>query len=113
MVRKEMQKRLGERGAFTATFVRWGSKEGWTGPQKTMLVQYVRDQAGKLVADHLWFTCGKWTDQLGDIQAGDTLAFDARITEYEKGYKGRRWGVDKPISTDYRLSNPTKARRLP
>ena len=37
-----------------------------------------------------------------------SLQFDARIKEYEKGYKGRRLDVYKPISKDYGLFCPSK-----
>ena len=42
------------------------------------------------------------------MQRRDIIAFQARVTAYEKGYKGYRKDVYKPIEIDYRLSNPTK-----
>jgi hypothetical protein len=46
-----------------------------------------------------------------DLQIGDVISFQARVTAYEKGYKGYRDDVYKPIEIDYRLSNPTKIAR--
>ena len=45
------------------------------------------------------------------MQRRDVIAFQARVTAYEKGYKGYRKDVYKPIEIDYRLSNPTKLPR--
>ena len=39
-------------------------------------------------------------------------AFHARVTCYEKGYKGYREDVYKPMKIDYRLSNPTKISKI-
>jgi len=47
-----------------------------------------------------------------DLQIGDVISFHARVTCYEKGYKGYREDVYKPIKIDYRLSNPTKISKI-
>ena len=59
---------------------------------------------GEIVTDHLWMTAGKWSRQLKE---GDTFSFDARITKYIKGYRGRRYEYEQPLDTDFRLSRPT------
>ncbi len=100
-----------ERHTFTATFVRFGTKHGWQVPERTVLLSNVK-LGTETVADHLWFTCGKTWDQL-DLQAGDSVQFDARVGKYQKGYQGYREDVYKPRMTDYRLERPTKASKLP
>jgi len=49
-----------------------------------------------------------------DYARGDQVSFDARVSRYEKGHRGRRaeelgeyWS-----ETDYRLERPTKASRI-
>ncbi len=109
-MRQELAKREGVRGTFEATFVRFGSKRGYKGyPQTTLLLRDVKEAvSGKVVADHIWFTVGKRLERL-PFGEGALVRFDARVTSYEKGYKGYREDVyDAPIETDYRLSFPTR-----
>ena len=64
-----------------------------------------------LVTDHVWFTCGRWSE---DISEGDVVEFDARVMSYKKGYRGYRedmWDAPPP-SIDYRLERPTKVEIL-
>lgn len=99
-----------ERYLFTARFARFGFKNGWTGPVKTLLLTDVTHN-GVVVCDHLWFTCGKQFESL-DLKEGDTLSFSARVSSYTKGYKGWREDVfDRPITKDWRLSFPTKVKK--
>ena len=52
-----------------------------------------------LVADHLWIPTGKWSE---DFRGGETIAFDADVGYYEKGYKNQKgW--------DLHLENPTNS----
>ena len=111
-MRKALQK-LGEheRHTFTAEFVRFGVKNGWKGDVPTVLFKDIK-LGEKDVCDHLWFTCGKQFDSLG-LQAGDRVEFSARVSSYVKGYKGRRDDIwDKPIEKDWKLSFPTKIKKL-
>jgi len=106
--RKQLKKRLGKRETFTGEFVRHGTKNGWYGPDKTVLLKDIEAAEGEPVADHLWFNFTKGFEALGKLQAGDVIRFDARVTRYQKGYFGRREDVYKPAGIDYRLSRPTK-----
>jgi hypothetical protein len=87
---------------------RFGIKRSYGREKGTLLLRDVRTIDGDLVADHLWFTRGKWSEE---ITIGDRIAFDARATEYQKGYAGDRWDVIAErgfgASTSHRLSNPT------
>lgn len=112
-LRKELQKLNGtERHRFTATFERFGMKNGWVGMEKTLLLVDVK-LYGKTVCDHLWFSCGKSFERLS-LKKGDEIEFFARVSKYTKGYRGYREdaAIDNPIRTDYRLSNPTKVSRI-
>jgi hypothetical protein len=103
----------GIRETFCGTVVRFGSKANFKGyPQPTLLIKEIKETAtGKFLADHLWFTVGKRLAELY-LQADDIIQFDARVTPYEKGYKGYRDDVDAPISIDYRLSFPTNIKKI-
>lgn len=96
-----------ERHTFTAEFVRFGFKNGYKGPEKTVLLKDVKLN-DEILCDHLWFNFTKGFEQC-DLNEGDVVQFDGRITSYEKGYKG--WNEEKqllaPISTDYKIERPT------
>lgn len=94
-----------ERHKFTAEFVRFGTKNGWTGPVKTVLLKDVKCGDG-VVADHLWFTCGKQFEAL-NLHVGDVITFKARVASYVKGYRGYRDDVYCPVSKDWKLERPT------
>lgn len=113
-MREELQKIKNVRATFRGIVVRFGEKPGFRNhaPKKTMLVQDIRDRHNRVLTDHLWFMCGKWSDAL-DLQEGDEIQFDARVTSYLKGYRGRREDDDlPPVERDYRLSHPTKVKKI-
>jgi hypothetical protein len=100
----------GSRTRFEGIFVRFGSKTAYKGyPIPTVLLKDIRSLADDNIrTEHLWFTCGKQLDKL-NLKENDIVRFDARVTTYEKGYKGHRDIEEyKPIELDYRLSFPTK-----
>lgn len=112
-MRDKFEKSVGLRGTFTGTFKRFGTKPAYKGPPLvTILLENVSDATGKVTCDHLWFVSGKQWKAL-DLKPGDKVQFDARITPYEKGYKGYHDDWDAPaIETDYRLSFPTHMKKL-
>lgn len=100
-----------DRHVFTATFIRFGFRDGYKGPVKTILLQDVLLD-DKIVTDHLWFDLTKGFES-ADLLPGDVVEFCARVSIYEKGYKGYRNDVfDRPIEKDYRLSRPTKIKKI-
>lgn len=112
MSRGALKEFLGQRRRFKGVFVRVGKKRGWKAPLTTLLLSDIVDvKTGKSVADHLWFTMGKRFGTLS-LQPGDIVKFDARVTEYVKGYNGFREDVDKPLEKDFRLSFPTNVETL-
>jgi hypothetical protein len=111
-MRKLLKQQEGRRGEFRATVAQFGTKSAFRGPDlPTMLLRDVKDETGQIVTDHLWMTVGKQLSRL-NVQVGEEIVFVARVTRYEKGYKGFREDVfAAPPSTDYRLSYPTNVRR--
>jgi hypothetical protein len=116
-MREGLAKIEGSRRMFQGVFVRFGKKRGFKGPLTTILLKDIQDiVARKVVTDHLWFTMGKRMARL-DLKEGDVVKFEARVTEYLKGYKGRRDEDDfegnyQSLEYDYRLSFPTKIVKL-
>jgi hypothetical protein len=110
-MRNALAVRAGERATFVGTFERMGSKRGWMGDQPTVLLKDIRTPAGELICDHLWFSLTKAFASL-HLTPGDVVQFDARVREYEKGYKGRREDVYVAIERDYKLSHATKVRKV-
>lgn len=100
---------------FTGIFLRFGTRTGWTGrgrawEHRTVLLRDIRDDEGNRVADHLWFNLNKGFAELGLLEGGERIAFNARVRS--KGYFARRNGVYKPVRKDYKLSNPTKIKKI-
>ena len=106
-MRKGLADKEGERRRFRATFVRFGSKQGYQGyKEETILFKNIMDVASsKLIADHVWFNLTKGFERLR-LNKGAQVIFDARIKEYNKGYVNRRYGIDNR-KKDFRLSHPT------
>lgn len=103
--RKLLRKHLGARLAVTATVERFGTKNGYKGPEPTILLKNVRDADGEVLTDHLWFKKGKSWDK---ARPGSKVRFSARVDSYTKGYQGCRLEVERTQETDYRLVYPTK-----
>lgn len=96
-----------ERHTFYATFARFGTKNGYKGPLKTVLLVDIKDENSKIVTTHLWFNFTKgFKDQ--NLQPGDKIKFCGRVKPYVKGYLGRRTDVFAPIELDYLIEYPTK-----
>lgn len=111
-MRTELEKIKGVRGTFRARFDRFGSKSAYRGPPLvTACFQDVSDLAGNVLTDHLWMTVYKQLADL-DLQPGDLVELDGRVTAYWKGYQGRRGDSESVREKDYQLSFPTKMRVL-
>jgi len=111
-MRAELEKLFGKRRRFQGVFVRYGQKAGYKYPETTILLKDIVDVISqKAMTDHCWFTMGKRFEKL-ELKEGDIIRFDARVTDYIKGYQGRRNDEDdydvKPVERDFRLSFPTK-----
>lgn len=111
-MRSVLKKYLGLRFKVYAEVDKFGQKSAYRGlPKTTILLKDIKDENGVTLTDHLWLTVGKRIDK-HSLTPGDLIEFDGRVTEYVKGYQGSRWGVYAPIEKDYRLSNPTRIRKI-
>lgn len=112
-MREELAKLHGLRRRFQGVFERFGTRSGYKGILTTILLRDIMDVAsGKVLTEHVWLTMGKRFEKL-NLKEGDVVRFDARVTDYLKGYKGRREFDDddpdfKPVERDFRLSFPTR-----
>jgi hypothetical protein len=114
-MRKKLEKFGYNRYTFFATFERYGSKKNHFSiiPEVTMLFKNIRRKSSKdILADHIWLKCGKRMEDLGVLNKGDIIQFDARVTKYIKGYhgvvaqeRGEEWSQE-----DWRLSTPTNVK---
>ena len=107
MVRKKLEQINDKRSTFTGIVDRFGIKNGYKGPERTVLLKDIKDISGKIVTNHLWFNLTKGFSKL-NLKTYDVVKFDARVTPYVKGYKGHRDDVYAPTELDYKLSYPTK-----
>jgi hypothetical protein len=107
-MRSSLKKIKDVRAKFRGTFERLGSKINWNGySEKTILLRNVCDEDGNIVTDHLWFNQTKAFEALGFLTEGDTIEFEARVTDYVKGYVNTRASINNR-KVDYKLSRPTK-----
>lgn len=96
------------RKKFRGVYQREGKKINFKGySETTILLGPVTDESGKVVTDHLWFSKTKGFEALGMLSQGDIIEFEARVTNYRKGYVNKRINVNQR-SVDYKLSRPTK-----
>jgi hypothetical protein len=105
-----------KRHSFIGIFERKGLKSGYKGPIETILLLHIKTaETGKEVADHLWFNLTKGFER-AHLKHGDKVKFNARVSYYEKGYKGYRDDfelyAEHPIEIDCRLSYPTKIQKI-
>lgn len=112
MTRKHLEHLDGQRLRFRATVERFGMKRNYHGfPEETILLKrIIRVDTGKEVSDHLWFTVRKTIAAL-DLQPGDTVEFDARVSDYVKGYVNHREYIDER-TIDYKLNRPTRFQKV-
>lgn len=114
-MRQGLKQLNGVRRRFEGVFVRYGEKRGWRGRTlTTVLLKDICDSNGKIVCDHLWFNLTKEFGNL-TLKEGTKIAFDGRVTQYYKGYRGYREDVcdEKPAEMDFKLSHPTKVQVVP
>lgn len=111
-MRKELANGVGERKKYRAYFERIGKKTNYKGyTEETILLKKVTDvEAGKIVADHLWFSYTQGFIN-AHIHPGDSIEFEARSKPYSKGYVNRALKVSNQAK-DYKLSNPTQIKKL-
>jgi hypothetical protein len=115
-MRKKLKDINNHRKTFIGVFKRYGTRDGYKDnpPVKTILLTDIKTD-GELVTNHIWFTLTKGFKQLGELEEGTIIMFDARVKPYTKGYRGHRIDVYQdrsPVHQDYKLNNPTNIRLL-
>lgn len=110
-VRTKLERIDDERDSFYGVFKRCGRASNG---KLTVLMTDIRNKHGNLVADHIWFNLTKGFKDIGFMSPGEMLRFDARVRQYEKGYKGQKDEVlarNGGIKQDYKLSHPSQIKR--
>ena len=111
-MRKKLKKSNGIRKRFKGIFEKFGMKSGYKYPLTTILLKDIIDvSTGEKVSEHLWFNLTKQFNAL-NLKEEDIVEFDARVKNYTKGYMGYREDIYKPIKIDYKLSHPTKIKKV-
>jgi len=101
-----------ERHTFTGIVVREGIKRGYKSDLPTLLLTDVKLLGDdEVLTDHLWFNLTTGFKNAW-LQEGNVVQFDARVEVYQKGYQGRREDVYKKLEIDYKLSRPSKVKKL-
>lgn len=109
-MRIELKKLSGSRLTFTAKVGSFSTKSSYGYIKETVCLVDVKFSDGSFATDHTWQTLGKQIKDL-NLNEGDSIKFDARITSYIKGYVNLREGIDDR-TVDYRLSNISKVMKL-
>jgi hypothetical protein len=111
-MRKELAARNGDRKKFKALFSKIGKKVNFKGyNEETILLKNIIDaETNTVLADHVWFSYTQGFIKAG-LNPGDQIEFDARVKEYRKGYVNRSYKINN-TTTDFKLSNPTKIKRV-
>lgn len=102
-MRKLLKELEGKRMVFIGDFVKVSGKKEHSGAGPAILVRNIKNQAGQLLADHLWIDYCAEVDAL-QLQEGEQIIFRARVGQYHKGKKGQL--------VDYKLHHPTKMQRF-
>ena len=111
-MRKKLEADSGQRKKFKAIFSRVGKKVNYKGySEDTILLTNIIDaETNKEVTDHAWFSYTKAFEKI-ILTKGIQLEFEARVKEYRKGYVNPRYKINNR-STDYKLSHPTKIKKI-
>lgn len=111
-MRTKLAAEEGKRKKFRAVFERIGKKTNFKGyPEDTILLKTVVDaESNEVVADHVWFSYSKGFEKVS-LTEGTIIEFEARIKEYKKGYVNRSLNLNTQ-SIDYKLSHPTKIKKI-
>jgi hypothetical protein len=111
-MRTKLAAEKGKRKKFTATFIRIGKKVNYKGyTEETILLNNILDvETNRVVTDHIWFSYTKGFEKIV-LTEGTRLEFEARVKEYTKGYVQKKLKINNR-TTDYKLSHPTKIRKI-
>jgi hypothetical protein len=104
-LRKRLERFVGQRCIFTATFIRfgWVCKPGghWI---HYVLIENVQDERGRDITEHVWMPLRREDYISVRFQHGDRMIFEAEVNTYVKGGKHRRridYGLCRPTHVDH------------
>jgi len=111
-MRKSLAEEKGKRKKFSAIFERLGKKVNYNGySEDTILLKNIIDmETGKVATDHCWFSFTKGFEKVS-LTEGTVIEFEARVKEYKKGYVRKDLNINNR-KTDYKLSHPTKIKKV-
>ena len=89
-MRKRLERLVGQRHTFTATFIRYGVAKAVRGKRiDHLLFLDVRNSKGRLMAHHIWMPLSQG-EQMPEMFTGDVIRFSAEVNRYWKGEKHPR-----------------------
>lgn len=111
-MRKALAAQQGVRKKFRGLFSKVGKKKNFNGySEDTILLTRITDaESEEVVADHVWFAFTAGFEK-AFLKEGDWVEFEARIKKYTKGYVNKDLKINRQ-TTDYKLSHPTKIKKL-
>ena len=115
-IRAELAPYLGQRRKFYATFSHYGKRRlryraPWGLAERmvdTLLFVDVRNEWGRYLCDHVWFTSSLTLQRVG-LEAGDTVSFVATVDSYTKR---DRWANEYSRIEDYKLCRPSMLEKV-
>jgi len=109
-MRKRLWKYLNKRSRFigevadSSYFYKKGEKI------KTILLSNIYDGRGNYMCSHVWIHQDDYNEK---IPAGAFIAFDASVTNYIKGYRGKKtFAYTPPLGIDFKMINIRNIKKL-
>lgn len=100
-----------ERFLFEGEFVRSGFKSYKNHFSPTFLIKNLKlvkeNDKKEFLSDHLWLNYGKNFLKLGKLKNGDIIRFNARVSDYYKGYFKEEKDFKLSFPTNVKLINKT------
>jgi hypothetical protein len=110
--RLELARYLGQRRRFYATFSHYGTRtvrihglrwgESWSRQMATLLFVDLKNEFGRELCDHLWFTQNGQFEPLA-LKPGDLVSFLATVTKY---WKRDQYSDEYNRVQDFKLAFP-------
>lgn len=100
---------------FIGEIIKLGCKKGYKGvPLPTLLMKNIKLAGTKqILTDHLWLNYTKGFLKLGELYEGDLISFDARVSDYYKGYiVADKHDCGLAYPTKVKFVNPQPKRQL-
>lgn len=103
------------RKTYTAFFERYGVRKLFGKFEAlTLLFSDIKNSDNELMSQHIWLNSNKSFEKINFVR-GDIVQFEARVIEYEKGYrryKGNDPKLKQYVIKDFKLAYPSKVKVL-